>query len=399
MVDSLTRSRRRAACIPALAAAAAAALALPTAAPAAYPGPNGPIVYHDNRSIFTVSPGEAPHALPEDVPGFGGLSVSGNGLRIAYSDGHIVYTMNIDGSAQRRVTPEGAPNSDNPSISADGTKIAYERDHGIWVMDADGGGAHSITPDAGFQNAYSDPAWSPDGTRLAFTVKQQVGVMNADGSGRRILTPPLRMCDNMTRTMSGQAPAWTPDGARIVFTGPVLCAGRLGTDIWAMGADGSGQTDLIGDDGTDDHAPTVSPDGTKIAFRRGISDYVLETIGVGGGATTQVPQVGDRVDGPDWAVAYEPPSITATVPRKAVRAHARAAITGRVTPASSGRVRVVVKRGKKVAAKRTVRLKRSRFRLRWAAKRPGRYRVTATLLADATHVSVTSRARTLRVRR
>lgn len=393
MVGPLTRSRLRAAVAPTV----AGALLLPATAPAAFPGKAGPIVYHVDRSLYTISPaGGTPRKLPEDVAGFGGMSVSADGLRIAYAAGHQLWTVNVDGSAPRQVTPSGAPFSDNPSWSPDGTKLAYEREYGIWVMNADGSGAHTITPGAGFSNAASQPAWSPDGKQIAYTQQQQVWAMNADGSSPHVLTPAIGACPGTTRTMSGDAADWSPDGARLVFTGPVTCGNSRGTDLWTMAADGSAQADLIGDDATEDGAATFSPDGAMIAFTRDAgSGPRLETMPAAGGAPTEVADGGQAADGPVWAVAYVPPTISE---RATARGH-RLTVSGAVKPAATGRVRVSVKRGARIVAQRTVKLKHSRFRIAVKAARPGAYRAVATLLADPTHEAVTSKARTARVRK
>ena len=73
---------------------------------------------------------------------------------------------------------------------------------------------------------------------------------------------------NAPRTFEtvGRAPAWSPDGAKIAFSGPTNCPHTIGVDIWTMNADGSGKTNLVGDNGTDDTAPAFSPGGQEIVF-------------------------------------------------------------------------------------------------------------------------------------
>ena len=56
--------------------------------------------------------------------------------------------------------------------------------------------------------------------------------------------------------------AWTPDG-RIIYNS--LASGN--EDIWIMNADGSGQSQLTVDPGTDDNCCAVSPDGRYVIFR------------------------------------------------------------------------------------------------------------------------------------
>src|SRR3972149_3275713 len=80
----------------------------------------------------------------------------------------------------------------------------------------------------------------------------EIYAMNADGSGQTRLT-------NNAATEYG--PAWSPDGTKIAFW-----SDRDGNwEVYAMNADGSGQTRLTNNSAWD-AAPAWSPDGTKIAF-------------------------------------------------------------------------------------------------------------------------------------
>lgn len=383
--------------LPAL--AAIAAVTSPAAAQAAYPGADGRIVFHNDRSIYTAAPtGGTPTRLPMDAPGFGGLSVSADGTQIVYDASHRILIVAADGSGPRALTDTRAF-SDNPAISPDGRRIAFEREHGLWVMNADGSDAHSITPAADFSHSYSDPAWSPDGSRIAYTLQQQVWVMNADGSGAVDLTPPDKLCPLMTRTMYGSQPDWSPDGRRIVFTGPVSCANSRGTDIWVMNADGSGKANLIGDDATEDRQPVFSPSGRQIAFTRDDANGAprLATMGAAGGAITSVALPVPSVNGPVWSVALRPVRLSVTVASRGVHAGGRLVIAGRARPSVSGRVTLLITRGGKRVARRTLRLSHGRFRLRYRPRSAGSYRVVATLAPGHGHLSATSRARMFRV--
>jgi Tol biopolymer transport system component len=75
---------------------------------------------------------------------------------------------------------------------------------------------------------------------------------NADTPGT--VAPPLEI----DTVYDGDA-AWSPDGTKIAFS--------RGVGIWVMNADGSGQRRLTS--GTYDVQPAWSPDGTRIAFQRG----------------------------------------------------------------------------------------------------------------------------------
>jgi uncharacterized repeat protein (TIGR01451 family) len=141
---------------------------------------------------------------PTDIPAPGcDPAWSPNGQRFAVSssrDGFSeIYTMNVDGSGQTRLTNNLAQDLE-PGWSPDGTKIAFSssRDGNseIYTMNVDGSGQTRLTNDPG---ADGWPAWSPDGTKIAFTRTSQIWVMNADGSGQTNASP-----------LSGTDPDWQP---------------------------------------------------------------------------------------------------------------------------------------------------------------------------------------------
>ncbi|MEO7684655.1 MAG: hypothetical protein ABIU86_12060, partial [Gemmatimonadaceae bacterium] len=97
----------------------------------------------------------------------------------------------------------------------------------------------------------------PDGTKIAFTSDLggniAIWVMNADGSSAKALT---------TNPRGDWHPAWSPDGTKIAFSRGVSTNIR---DIWTMNADGTLVAPLTnGLQGAQD--PSWSPDGRKIAL-------------------------------------------------------------------------------------------------------------------------------------
>ena len=118
---------------------------------------------------------------------------------------------------------------------------------------------------------------------------EEIYVMNPDGTGQRRLT---------VHAGRDGTPAWSPDGTRIAFYRGV---GR-GPDLFLMNADGTDPTRLttLAESGPGAHNATWSPDGKQLAFQS-FARPDIYVINVDGTGLTNITNHPARDIVPDWS--------------------------------------------------------------------------------------------------
>ena len=199
----------------------------------------------------------------------------------------------------------GSLNETDPALSPDGRRLAYTvrgpNDEGqadIFITDGPGRAGDRITADPG-DDRY--PAWSPDSTRLAFVRINgrscDVMVMElADRRERRVTS-----CGNFEEPRIN----WSADGEWLVESfapGPDPIRGWQIARVSVSSGVREPLT-LPGPGTLGDYNPAVSPDGSRIAFVRGINGATsdLFTIPVGGGTAVRVTWDNQDLVGVDWS--------------------------------------------------------------------------------------------------
>jgi Tol biopolymer transport system component len=166
-----------------------------------------------------------------------------------------IFVVNLDGTGLQQLTRNAAREL-HPDFSPNGKKIAFVSHRnfqpGIYTMNADG--TKQKKRSQGPATVFASPSWSPGGERIAFTSDQDgptnIFTMNADGSGQKRLT------NNGIRVDSG--PVFSPEGKKIAFQ-----SNRDGNfEIYTMNADGTGQINL-----TNDLAGDFTPDWQPVTRR------------------------------------------------------------------------------------------------------------------------------------
>jgi Tol biopolymer transport system component len=168
----------------------------------------------------------------------------------------------------------------------------------IVTANTDGTGATQISKPGKKTGGDFQPRFSADGTKVVFTRnasnvgydKLQIWIADANGKNEhRVKITGLPKGD------FPDAPTFTPDGKSIVFSLDTINAPAGLAEVSVHG--GKMKQLTTGDD----YQPTVSPDGTKIAFMRGFTLVVANIDGSNPQILYTEPQSASSMDEPDFS--------------------------------------------------------------------------------------------------
>jgi len=256
-------------------------------AEAAYPGENGKIYFQScgelcsHYDVYAVNPdGSGLENVTGELTGAPGLpdnafepSVSADGKRLVFGvDSQAtaeIWMMNTDGSSPLQLTKDNLLDQ-QPSISPDGTRVAWNQwspfpeytDRDIWVMNSDGSGQQLLFN--GFQEDYF-PRFTPDGQTVVMA--SETGDIDIRKIPSIPAVPPLTEATGLAEDneLLESHPSVSPDGSRVAFTQTAKTSPSGPFDIYSVSING-GATTPVYNSAASETSPAYSPDGTKMVF-------------------------------------------------------------------------------------------------------------------------------------
>ncbi len=214
-------------------------------------------------------------------------------IRAVSSGVDDIYTVPVEGGTPRRVT------SDNRYILAmtwgpNGRSIVFSsdraRNYALWRVPASGGTPTRVPMVS--ENA-SAPAFSRDGRKMLYAqVFDDTNIWRFDLTGR---TAPKKV---VSSTQYDSSPSISPDGSRIAFR-----SNRSGSnEVWESDAEGRASFQLTRVGGALTGTPRWSPDGSRVVFdSRPDGQADIYTVPAAGGPMRRVTNAPSEDVVPSWS--------------------------------------------------------------------------------------------------
>jgi Tol biopolymer transport system component len=239
--------------------------------------------------------------LPDEIANASVVSYvpSPDGTQIAYytccSADDVMTIANADGSDAQEVVPAAGLNAYGPGWSPDGTKLVYQERDGsgtelgaLVVVDLATGDRTQVV-DFGDASAgwwFTSPRFSADGEHVLYHDKGGAAITSD------VYSVPVTGGEPTLVVENASYPVPVGDGSEIAYITPT--SSDLGGDSIAITrADGTGTPRTLVEAQNLILRPSVSPDGTRLAYPDGGAMWVVD---IATGESTQVSEGGYTVD-------------------------------------------------------------------------------------------------------
>jgi len=193
-----------------------------------------------------------------------GLAANGS-LVIGTADGDIVSVDPLTGTTTPLIS--GPELDSGPYFSPDGLRFVFDRRastettlSAFWIANADGSNAHELVPPRPELTQFD---WEPFNDRALMVTK------TIDGQGRVSIVDPVdRTSIVLPFDLDITSATWRPNHDQLVVSTNALVStnGVTNRQYWVVNADGSGSPRQIAVSQYAINDPTLSPDGTKLAY-------------------------------------------------------------------------------------------------------------------------------------
>jgi tricorn protease len=238
-----------------------------------------------------------------------------------------LFRLDVESGAVERLTFHEGSDVRSPRASADGRWVAYEFEDQVYVIRATGGETRRVrieVPADRLRNQLErrveragadELAVHPDGKLAALILEGEVFVTALRSKEDQEIAPPPTI--QITETAARESDvSWTPDGKALL----IATEREGGRDLMriAPADDEAGwlktfelDTEMLVSTDEEEHAARLSPDGSRLAFVRGLGTLVVRNLESG-----EETVVFDHWAEPDWAwspdgeyLAYSAPDL------------------------------------------------------------------------------------------
>lgn len=210
-----------------------------------------------------------------------------------------LFTINLDGGRETQIT-RGDADHEDPAWSPNGRKIAFVRIKDgkkiVHLVNPDGSGSEPVTPST---QSVIHPSFTPDGRAILYCTdddlrppeKNESQIYSIDLATKRVRT----LISGGVNTF----PVMSPDGSKIAYRKII---GDMNSEVFVASADGSNPRNLT-NHWTFEGWPAWSPDGKTIAFagNRNNAGYQIFLMNADGSNVRLLAATEGRGTAPKWA--------------------------------------------------------------------------------------------------